>query len=87
VAEIASSLMPPNGRIIVPKMRQSSASITAEKKQHTLKNTVMALPDKFMVFLGRTFRGHHHDYLMLKQEFPPELDWFIDLNIRVDLGY
>ena len=62
-------------------------SITAEKKQHTLKNTVMALPDKFMVFLGRTFRGHHHDYLMLKQEFPPELDWFIDLNIRVDLGY
>jgi hypothetical protein len=47
----------------------------------------MALPDKFMVFLGRTFRGHHHDYLMLKQEFPPELDWFIDLNIRVDLGY
>jgi hypothetical protein len=47
----------------------------------------MALPDKFMVFLGRTFRGHHHDYLMLKQEFPPELDWCIDLNIRVDLGY
>ena len=25
-------------------------SITAEKKQHTLKNTVMALPDKFIVF-------------------------------------
>jgi hypothetical protein len=29
-------------------------SITAEKKQHTLKNTVMSLPDKFIVFLGRT---------------------------------
>jgi DDE superfamily endonuclease len=62
-------------------------SITAEKKRHTLKNTVMAQPDKFIVFLGRTFSGHHHDYLMLKQEFPPELDWFIDMNVRVDLGY
>lgn len=55
-----------------------------EKKQHTLKNTVMSLPDKFLVFLGRTFRGHNHDYRMLKQEFPPELDWFADLHVRVD---
>jgi hypothetical protein len=62
-------------------------SITAEKKQHTLKNTVMALPDKLIIFLGRTFSGHNHDYLMLKQELPPELDWFADINVRVDLGY
>ena len=47
----------------------------------------MSLPDKLMIFLGRTFSGHHHDYLMLKQEFPPELDWFADINVRVDLGY
>ena len=47
----------------------------------------MALPDKFIIFLGRTFSGHNHDYLMLKQEFPPELDWFTDLHVRVDLGY
>ena len=47
----------------------------------------MALPTKFIVFLGRTFSGHHHDYLMLKQEFPPEVDWFTDINVRVDLGY
>jgi DDE superfamily endonuclease len=62
-------------------------SITAEKKRHTLKNTVMARPDKVIIFLGRTFSGHHHDYLMLKQELPPELDWFSDLYVRVDLGY
>jgi hypothetical protein len=37
--------------------------MTAEKKQHTLQNTVMALPNQFMVFLGRTFRGHKHDDL------------------------
>jgi hypothetical protein len=28
----------------------NSVSITAEKKQHTLKNTVMSLPDKFIRF-------------------------------------
>ena len=47
----------------------------------------MSLPDKFIVFLGRTFRGHKHDYTMLKQEFPPEMDWCTDMHVRVDLGY
>src|SRR5712691_6911863 len=47
----------------------------------------MSFPDKFIVFLGRTFSGHNHDYNMLKQEFPPELDWFADMHVGVDLGY
>ena len=47
----------------------------------------MSLPDRFIVFLGRTFSGHNHDYTMLKQELPPEMDWFTDLKVRVDLGY
>ena len=64
-----------------------SENITAEKKRHMLKNTVMSRLDKAIVFLGRTFSGHNHDYSMLKQEFPPELDWFSDLDVRVDLGY
>jgi hypothetical protein len=46
----------------------------------------MSLPDKFIVFLGRTFSGHNHDYIMLQQEFPPEMDWFVDLDVLVDLG-
>ena len=45
------------------------------------------MPDKWMVFVGRTFSGHHHDYSMLKQELPPDLDWFVDLEVWVDLGY
>jgi hypothetical protein len=24
---------------------------------------------------------------MVKREFPPEVDWFAALNVRVDLGY
>ena len=47
----------------------------------------MSLPDKVIVFLGRTLSGHNHDYNMLKQELSPELDWFTDIHIRVDLGY
>ena len=47
----------------------------------------MSFPDKFIVFLGRTFRGHNHDDSRLKHEFPPELDWFEDIHVRVDLGY
>ena len=47
----------------------------------------MSLPDKFIMFLGRTLSGHNHDYRMLKQEFPPDIDWFSDLHIFVDLGY
>jgi len=47
----------------------------------------MSRLDKFIVFLGGTFTGHHHDYTMLKAELPPELDWFTDLNVLVDLGY
>lgn len=45
------------------------------------------MPDKWIVFLGRTFSGHHHDYSMLKQELPPDLEWFVDLEVWVDLGY
>jgi len=47
----------------------------------------MSLPSKFIVFLGRTFRGHNHDDKRLKQEFPPAMDWLSDLHVRVDWGY
>jgi len=47
----------------------------------------MSLPNKLIVFLGRTFSGHNHDYIMLNHEFPPEFDWFTEINVRVDLGY
>src|SRR5437016_10700285 len=47
----------------------------------------MSFPNKLMVFLGRIFSGENHDYSMLTQEVPPELDWFEDSHVRVDLGY
>lgn len=52
-----------------------------------MKNTVISSVNKVILFLGRTFTGHNHDYTLLKTEFPPELDWFADLAVLVDLGY
>jgi hypothetical protein len=47
----------------------------------------MTTLNKAIVFLGRTFAGHTHDYTMLKEEFPPEEAWFAFLQVLVDLGY
>lgn len=60
---------------------------SGKKRGHRIKNTVMSTLDKFIVFLGRTFTGHNHDYTMLKEELPPDLDWFTDIDVLVDLGY
>jgi hypothetical protein len=47
----------------------------------------MSTTAKVILFVGRTFTGHNHDYKLLKTEFPPELDWFADMAVLVDLGY
>jgi len=60
---------------------------SGKKKQHMIKNTVMSSPDKCIIFVGRTFSGHNHDYKMLKEELSPDLDWFTDISVLVDLGY
>ena len=66
---------------------EQKAYYSGKKKQHTIKNTVMSSPDKCIIFLGRTFSGHNHDYKMLKEELPTDLDWFTDIKVLVDLGY
>lgn len=60
---------------------------SGKQRQHTIKNMVIAGVDKFIYFLGQTFTGHNHDYTMLKTELPPELEWFTDIRVLVDLGY
>jgi len=47
----------------------------------------MSTVSKWIVFLGRTYSGHEHDYNMLKNEFPPEHPWFETIRAFVDLGY
>ena len=71
-----------------PKDSEKQRSLySGKKKCHTLKNTIITSIDKFVLFLGRTFPGHKHDYTMLKEEFPPEFPWFEGLGVFADSGY
>ena len=47
----------------------------------------MSTTDKVIIFVGKTFTGHNHDYTMLKTELPPDQDWFAEVHVLVDLGY
>ena len=47
----------------------------------------MSSIEKAILFVGQTFSGHYHDYTMLKAEFPPDLPWFEELHVLLDLGY
>jgi len=63
------------------------ALYSGKKKRFTIKNTIISSTEKMIVFLGLTTQGSFHDYSLLKEEFPPEKDWFKLLKILVDLGY
>jgi hypothetical protein len=66
---------------------KQQAAYSGKKKHHTVKNTVMASTCRQILFLGYTVFGSQHDYARLKAEFPPEVDWFAQFKIWVDLGY
>lgn len=60
---------------------------SGKKKRHTLKNTVISNAIKYILSVGRTFPGRHHDYHLMTSEFPPGVAWFNSLEVDVDLGY
>ena len=47
----------------------------------------MSSVEKAIIFVGKNFSGHYHDYTMLKAEFSPDLPWFEELCVLLDLGY
>jgi len=48
---------------------------------HTVKNTVIAAPSQMILFVGTTVLGAIHDYRLLKEEFPPQFNWFKRLGV------
>ena len=71
-----------------PKDSQAQrAKYSGKQKTHTVKNTVISDARKRILFLGYTIYGSKHDYGLLKDGFPPELDWFATFKVWVDLGY
>jgi hypothetical protein len=60
---------------------------SGKKKQHSVKNTVIATACKMILFLGYTIFGSKHDYSLFKAEFSPDQPWFETFRLWVDLGY
>jgi hypothetical protein len=60
---------------------------SGKKKQQTHKCTVISTLTTYILYVGDIFRGKNHDYGMFKTEFTPELNWFKNFRIYVDLGY
>ena len=52
-----------------------------------MQNLVISTVAKYIVFLGETKPGCHHDYTLLKAAFPPQHPWFELITILVDLGF
>jgi hypothetical protein len=48
---------------------------------------VITTDDKKIRYLSEVYVGKTHDYTLLKDIFPPKINWFSELTVRVDLGY
>jgi hypothetical protein len=68
-----------------PQNEQQQKGQCSGKKQHTLKNTLIATTLGWIVFLGKTAAGSTHDFTLLKEEF--DKDWLEEYFLWVDLGY
>ena len=60
---------------------------SGKRKDHTVKNTILATKDKIVSFVGKTFCGSRHDFSIFQDDFPPETEWFRDIALYVDMGY
>jgi hypothetical protein len=60
---------------------------SGKKKRHTFKSLVISDTNKVILFTSIFVAGSVHDYTLMKQLFNPELNWFSDISILLDLGF
>lgn len=48
---------------------------------------IISTGDKRIRYLSEVYVGKAHDYGILKDAFPPDQEWFLGLEVRLDLGY
>jgi DDE superfamily endonuclease len=48
---------------------------------------IISTSNKRIQYLSHAYIGKEHDYSILKMEFPPQINWFERLEVRLDLGY
>jgi hypothetical protein len=70
-----------------PADKEKQKDLYSEKKNHTIKNTVIATVSTQILFVGDTFLCHCHDYTMLKTEFSLDKAWFETIRALLDSGY
>ena len=67
--------------------RKQKHYYSGKKRQHTLKNTVIADGTKGIPVVGPTAPGSRHDYALLKEELNPDQPGLSSVEVSVDLGY
>lgn len=60
---------------------------SGKKKRHVCKTITIADATKCILFLSFVFAGSRHDYALLKSIFLPELPWFDNITVLMDLGF
>lgn len=47
----------------------------------------MSNMNRKILYISRSYKGHEHDYGLLKKEFDPAHAWFANCRVRLDLGF
>ena len=58
-----------------------------EKKRHTVKSLLLTNKEKRILYVSELYQGSVHDYHLLEDCFSPELSWFKQKIIPMDLGF
>lgn len=75
-------------RIQRPQQRDyQNDTYSGKKKMHTIKSMIISDLSKYIHYVSLVYIGKTHDFSLLKEEFPPSLEWFNQYQIRVDLAY
>ena len=79
--------MPPNLPRNVRRKKRRKKCRTGVKKCHTLKALILADAQRKLIDVGRLVPGATHDFTLLKQQLPPDKQWFSGLTVRLDSGF
>jgi len=66
---------------------EQNSCYSGKKKAHTLKAMIIRDAEKRIGYISHYRVGKVHDYNFLKKEFNPEMHWFSNFTIHVDLGF
>jgi len=66
---------------------QQKEHYSGKKKCHCLKTMVIGTVDRIVKYISRSVAGKVHDYRLLKEDFPPEENWFSEVSLLADSGY